>query len=1767
MWERLEKLEILLYEQQSVIAQLLEFYTMMGAAESMAEERTDVSASEGTRTAVETAEDSLQRTMKDLMEDAAAASVAGRDVVGEVSSVDITGSSSSAAAIISELQMEMGMGEMIRMPDEAFYRSLNNAYRDDLGGSETNVPPTVTSSQLGMIWEEAEDVEENPNKDETMEGLDRVEQGDETQEVFSALDYKDYRGNSPCVNEQDLAQLTRLSVIDQVALEKLQELDRLTTKLQKDSQNLKELQDRLLESPQNQYQKETRESESTASRALTEDTSVIDEQLRQIYVESELENWSFSSSARGLSELILLASTTTLPSGLSSSSKSRPSSRLSTDSGGATTDSEVASALSGFRSTVSPTTSPRHRVLLESSNSMDTSGILSSQASGRLSYNSSALLQADITSSCSLTSPKALAERYDFSHYAPEYTSAQEFQNIVTASYSSVPQTLPGTFTVASGQNLNSPPALSGSSIRTRQDGYIGGGGRMDLDLSESRITPSPSPASPPPPAPRDSGDAFFISPADTGVSAGANIPKSPSALLGASATATTTSITSPSTEQQGRLSPRTPHSPKSPRLSPKNIVKSTSVNIGTAKSDSGLSSMSGWSSVEKSPVSPKSVVSSTNKTPTSSSYASDSLIGRGHQQLLATSPIAPQLNLSSSSSISPQEIRTYNSAANSDSFQYSTPHSPVPPALVNSIITGGHHPSAFTSVKSPTSMGSSTPSITGDSSTGNLIPSPVPSSELSISPKGRSHRAPKSPSASTITSVEATSAATYGDYLYRSEQPAIYSVAGSNRQQSFTSVYTSGTSSYVPKSGSGYPDLVEPCSNNEQQHPAQVYRYHVEPERITSRSHSVGGYPTTSASSTSHSSRKNLSRGHSTGSAPPSGGGVANLEGYKTAMYRTMFPTGNITDALSYYPTSTRYDSTPSGTQPRSEYNHSSAWLSNSQAHVEATVANQMKHDHTSASIRSIDSAPASTAECGYMPPPYMDPRRYPQHTPQQQYGPPPGIEGAGEQDESYPREFSWGQRPDIQYLELDLRKRNAPDHLQQQLHDGQYCDPSSVIVSQSGYISIAADIKDNTYPQDEKVSKRGKLKSAMSSVSSWLPGLHLSKRHRSHSLPAGVRREDLVLSKEHGKGYMTTRGKSQPHSTSTLPRKKKKNPLASTMSGILQKAKRRSHHSQSLSDPEQSETEWSGRQSGLSEDSEDSVFSDAPSDSNVFAKVTHGMPRQHSLQQQQVLSNTRMGPRRDSDMDQVHELSYDTEPAETNPLEMDPSTLFPTVGEVKRAAIQAVTTSSEETPASEKLQFPPVALGGASREFAVSRALGKYRQRQSSTVSSEEQMGQDDISVTKINEQVPIVAKTDDEFQEDIYDEPTIETSIEEPQSISTLQQPSRTEELPSIEASPSVSSMRSYTSGRHHATRHQQSLEIPWSGSRGEADEDSRSTHSWRSTSRVSSRRQSTEDSIDSEDEWYCYELRKLEELERQQDTEPTQENKTEVFEPDEDVKEQMSFVLQELKLRARTREGVLEEDEYKRQVRARAEGSMMRWEDVQYDDGEKQTESYPIFSEQAPQVPVTEEPKKKIAMRLRDDDESSSGETSGPDSPHQSMDEMEVDEEEEAAMEAELARSVRSSSGSTLRHGEKPLQGSDSLSREGSVSVPPSEVSMSIPVSDGWDSEETATVREGSISIPASDVWEGEAEGEAGSDLREGAESSTPSIPKFKIDTDSSSTVKEDVTTKDSGPMGSKWKLLKALKERKAEEKIQEAATATAAAEAKANATTVGIKSVT
>lgn len=63
--------------------------------------------------------------------------------------------------------------------------------------------------------------------------------------------------------------------------------------------------------------------------------------------------------------------------------------------------------------------------------------------------------------------------------------------------------------------------------------------------------------------------------------------------------------------------------------------------------------------------------------------------------------------------------------------------------------------------------------------------------------------------------------------------------------------------------------------------------------------------------------------------------------------------------------------------------------------------------------------------------------------------------------------------------------------------------------------------------------------------------------------------------------------------------------------------------------------------------------------------------------------------------------------------------------------------------------------------------------------------------------------------------------------------------------------------HTSGEKNSSG-QQSLDIPTRD-----DDDNKSQHSYRTIG--SSRRQSTEDSIDTDDEYFCYELRKLEELE--------------------------------------------------------------------------------------------------------------------------------------------------------------------------------------------------------------------------------------------------------------------------------------------------------------
>ncbi|OAD54131.1 hypothetical protein WN48_08299 [Eufriesea mexicana] len=1710
MWERLEKLEGLLYEQQTVISQLIEFYASGASHETP-------------NVVVEETLANQQSTVGEL--DAIAKSIGATMAAEETNAIrekltqqeiarmhGLTQDSTTAAAVVTDIHRNVRnldaletLAEESNIPDEAFYRSLNNAYREDLICGDTSRP----TSQLGMIWEEAEDEDVNGKKeaesnmfDKTMEREEEMEEltamptkeespelvtkkedeADEDEdegEVFSAADYKSYRGNTPCVSEQDLAQLSRLSSIDQVALEKLHELDRLTNKLQQDSQNLIELQTKLMDSPKRQYSSE-------AEAKLAEEASSIDEQLRKIYVENDVDSWTFSKSP---------------------GSTGRSISRVSTDSGLAT-DGDFTTR------SISPRLTSTSRTNLDSISSTYTPPRLASYTSAVREKSPEPMIQLPI----------------DVGSFAKGYAENKELTDLMAESFAAVTCASPTIYSTTTDK-VPSPTHSAGSvhsvhsvhsvqSLRTRQDGYFGSAARLNLEFQESRTPPSPSPSSPPPPAPRDSTEPFLMPGLDQR-ELDAKRPQSPTFLRSAEKLVTL---------EQGRLSPRTPHSPKSPRVSPKHTAKPSSVaNIVAAKSDSGLSSMSGWSSLDKSPSSPKSSISKMLAS-YSVDHARATLIP-STTTVRSTSPIPP-LPETTTTIITQEPL--YDTPEGRDAFASTT--SVTFTVTSHSYTAAINHLSGYTSMKSPTTKEEY-----------SFVPPPAPIATTCQSPKKRSRQQALQHTYDTVPP------GTTIDYVYRSEQPAIYSVAGSNRQQAITSVYTSSAGGYGPKTTTTayYPDAVD--QNNSYQDNYTAVQY--------AELNAVAAHAKKPLRSSVYAD------------------GVTNHEGYKTAMYRTMFLTGNITDALSYYPTSANL--------PRTETNETS-WLN--------SMEDQIPHDSTSSSIRSL------TSDGSYAQSPYTD-RRYPQppayqahqyhHTYanqnypqayQQQYQPYSqrltSTESAQLTDgyqRQWQREHQYIQDHDSARLPID-----QPQHQQ-----SEYYDASSVIVSQSGYISIASNLKDHeieTTKPGKKIRRGSSLKNAMSSMSNWLPDLHLSKRHRSHSLPGGQQQQQQQkVPVETG----VTRGRGRGQAT----RKKKKHTLVSTVSGILQKATRRSHQSQSLSDPEQSETEWSsGRQSGLSED-EDSVMSDVNQEPPFFAKVktastkrkqisqpipqqpqptTQPLPpqqkdyiqqqqQQQNLQQQQQVLQQQIqqhqeqlqqqalqdgwGKEKDQKKELEHELAEQTGGFEEETSGKSTgsgsggSSIFQTVGDIKRSA-----GSSDEAPNEKTPKLPPVTLmGGASMEFAVSRALGKYRQRQSSTVSDEQPPSEDGSTEKKSDEGTIPTLEASFEYPEDMSEKSEKSeksSSTRLPELVTSI-----SEEAPPSEGSPSASSTRGQSSGSRFLPRHQQSLEIPWTGSRpGELDEDNRSTHSYRSTSRVSSRRQSTEDSIDSEDEWYRYELRKLEELERQSQVEiemgevlVEEPEEVEHYQPDETVKEKMSFVLKELKMKASTitKEQVKEDKEELRT--SKINGTVTKDRRVEERDKFRDEKPIPkrksaesieaVFARVTDYHTWAHEEEAKKEKPPSSMEEGSSGETSGPDSPVQSMDE---EEEEELPKDVDEQPSRRSSSGSTFRHGEKIHPGSEPLSREGSVSVPPSEVSVSIP--GAWDSEST--------------VLEGLERDGAGS--AETATTATLSLPKIKID--SSSCGSSDTTLKEGqvspGPPGSKWKLLKALKERKAEEKLKE-----------------------
>ncbi|XP_047532792.1 protein unc-13 homolog A isoform X3 [Vanessa atalanta] len=1355
MWDRLERLESLLADQQGVISTLLDFYAC----------RTVTSRDPMSR--LEVIREILGNgTVEDGIEE-------GLDI--------------GRSAVLLDSQEEA------MESNEAFYRSLNQAYREDLVCDENSRPP----SQLDMIWEAPEetDVEIIPTT---------------SRQIYSASDYKNYCGlqGGPGISERDMVHLSTLSTIDQITVDKLHELDRLTTQLHKDSRELKDLKTRLL-SPE--IKKAAKHDRDIEAKTLVEDGNIINEQLKNIYTGGD--NWGINDMMKSFDDFIL-----TIPKENTMRDKSPSRLSLSEHSG---TDRTL--------DYLPPTLSPRRKYVHERTTTEPYTTV-----TGRLAY-SSAVANAEIAAKSS-KSPSAISrERFDYTQYQGTDATRQNY-----FSTKSTTQTLTEIYKTSTEQH--SP--VSVHDMYTVPPENI-----IEINFEENRLRKSPSP---PPPAPPNGTQLF------------SSIDNN-NELLSAHSSMLTTTIPT----EGMRLSPR---SPKSPKTSPKH-VKRDSTNIVAAKSDSGLSSMSGWSSLEKSPGSPK------------------------------TGKIGHSVHDSHKTRISsPQSVQKMNFELDSK---------PYLETLVDSYQYEDKSVQREYNLRKSDSFKDTTIDLNRlqEKMDSSFIKSDIP---YSITDE------------STLNNIE---------YYYQNEAPSIYSVAG-NRQPIFTTVYS--TPRGMLSEDRHFSELLDRNEITEPVPKQIIDSYPPEPSY----------HAQTVVISASNVNKKSLTRANTVGPNDVH----LHQNGYKAQNHRSGYPTGNLTDALSYYPTSTRYDS-----PKRVSVDDRISWQSN-------------RSPTSSMETSSLKSHSLNITE-----------RKQFQNQLQQEYF----------------KQQQYDQRNgnvmnDVQ----DEYDKQALDH--NIMRKEQYVDSTGILVSESGYLSISSNLKGKTHDKQSKKPKRtSSLKSAMSSMSHWLPDLHLPKKHRSHSLPSGV---DTV--------EQTQQEKSLKERILSAQRRKKKYHLVASMSGLLQKARRKQQAShQSLSDPETSETEWSGGRSSAQSEDSDSVFSDSTHEGNVFAKVPL-KPKQRKVNHQEIIEQQQMIqelqkqgaefhegdngenimeetekfqsgvlPRDKSDDIDFHfarvsqmnqgnitdleKLDIDTDISNIDPFEEElkddnsgPASLFATVGDVKKAAASL----------DEGLLENNKPYNGSSQEFAVSRALGKYRLRKSSSVSDDQIS---DTSPPKADSVIP--------------EEPShsVNQKVKKPMKTSPPEIISSSvpeESMTFSERSPSIQSSRGIQN--KFQPRQQQSLDIP----NKHDDDDSKSTHSWRSGSRVSSRRQSTEDSIDSEDEWYCYELKKLEEMEQQSHLEAerqkTLEEEPEIEEelpeePNENLKEKMSFVLRELKLKTATIK-----------VKCDEEPAEDTWKDVT---------TFPVIDEKA-DSDVTPE-------RESDDDksyaDSGSGETSGPDSPVQSGDEFDED----------------------------------------------------------------------------------------------------------------------------------------------------------------------------
>lgn len=527
------------------------------------------------------------------------------------------------------------------------------------------------------------------------------------------------------------------------------------------------------------------------------------------------------------------------------------------------------------------------------------------------------------------------------------------------------------------------------------------------------------------------------------------------------------------------------------------------------------------------------------------------------------------------------------------------------------------------------------------------------------------------------------------------------------------------------------------------------------------------------------------------------------------------------------------------------------------------------------------------------------------------------------------YQREFApqdgqqkfYHQR-DAQNVQHDEFMQNA--HAQQQLHLQHMQQKQQQLLLQQQHD-----------PNGSKKAGGSEKASYLNKVHAWLPDIKLkkiSKRHRSQSLPGEVEDEEHYANQSY-KMNLKKSSLDEQSSHSRGGKKKdiyvmksymkgKKKQLVHTMSSIMNKAKvyRRHSFSHHMSDDEENQSHQS------------------PSHHRATRSASSAAPSKRSYSDTETDISSMF-----SDGDEC-DTANDMSEAERN--QQEPLAMFATMadslpkhsdtGDSDKNSDRPVSDSSSssrkklkenqvEPSTSEQNSFN-LNFSSTSMEFAVSRKVGIFRKK--SSVSDEPTNASVPTSVSPTATNNNFVFEKSPVLVEPPKEPPTSLTQSKKSQPAHTLM---KTHSIyvdsidddngakanngePSLQSRPPVPSPR-FEHSRSNSMKGA-SLDVP--GYR--EDEDNKSQHSFRTIS--SSRRQSTEDSIDTDDEYFYYEMRNLEELERNSHMESIlQDNKNELInniiqldtslnqcehEPDDSVKKQMGFVLHELKSKVKLRD---------------------------------------------------------------------------------------------------------------------------------------------------------------------------------------------------------------------------------------------------------------------